>query len=149
MHLFMAVRSTVQTGAAQRSGGPRWCGSSESLTGTSGWTISGRIMTVVRVVEVLERAAFEERPLDVGVINIHSAGPAGAAKWPRLYSAEVTRFGWHRVPQRLAAWTRLPGRSSDTIARRSPTTQSTSHPPRGGRHEGVDLGGLAGLVFCG
>ena len=106
-------------------------------------------MTVVRVVEVLERAAFEERPLDVGVINIQSAGPAGAAKWPRLYSAEVTRFGWHRVPQRSAAWTRLPGRSSDTIARGRRPPSPRLIRPRGGRHEGVDLGGLAGLVFCG
>ena len=36
--------------------------------------------TIWPVLEVLERAAFEERRLDVGVINIHSTSPAGAAK---------------------------------------------------------------------
>nr|WP_112734902.1 cyclic-phosphate processing receiver domain-containing protein [Micromonospora noduli] len=36
--------------------------------------------TIWPVVEVLERAAFDKRPLDVGVINVHSANPAGAAK---------------------------------------------------------------------
>ncbi|MEH1016957.1 cyclic-phosphate processing receiver domain-containing protein [Micromonospora sp. CPCC 206060] len=36
--------------------------------------------TIWPVVEVLERAAFDGRPLDVGVINIHSANPAGATK---------------------------------------------------------------------
>jgi hypothetical protein len=32
------------------------------------------------VVEVLERAAFDERPFDIGVVFIHSANPPGAAK---------------------------------------------------------------------
>lgn len=36
--------------------------------------------TIWPVVEVLERAAFESRPFDVGVVVIHSANPAGAAK---------------------------------------------------------------------
>lgn len=36
--------------------------------------------TIWPVVEVLERAAFQECPFDVGVINIHSANPAGATK---------------------------------------------------------------------
>jgi hypothetical protein len=36
--------------------------------------------TIWPVVEVLERAAFECRPFDVGVVIIHSANPAGAAK---------------------------------------------------------------------
>jgi hypothetical protein len=36
--------------------------------------------TVWPVVEVLERAAFEDPPFDIGVINVHSANPAGAAK---------------------------------------------------------------------
>jgi stage III sporulation protein SpoIIIAA len=36
--------------------------------------------TIWPVVEVLERAAFEDRPFDVGVVVIHSANPAGAAK---------------------------------------------------------------------
>ncbi|WP_327006813.1 hypothetical protein OHA72_05780 [Dactylosporangium sp. NBC_01737] len=36
--------------------------------------------TVWPVVEVLELAAFEGRPFDVGVVVIHSANPPGAAK---------------------------------------------------------------------
>lgn len=36
--------------------------------------------TIWPVVEVLEHAAFDGRPLDVGIINIHSANPAGATK---------------------------------------------------------------------
>lgn len=36
--------------------------------------------TIWPVVEVLERAAFEGHPFDVGVIVVHSANPAGAAK---------------------------------------------------------------------
>jgi hypothetical protein len=36
--------------------------------------------TIWPVVEVLERAAFEGRRYDIGVINVHSANPAGAAK---------------------------------------------------------------------
>ncbi|MEN3615426.1 cyclic-phosphate processing receiver domain-containing protein [Plantactinospora sp. ZYX-F-223] len=44
------------------------------------------------VVEVLERAAFDERPFDVGVINVHSANPAGAAK-----TALVLRHWGYRV----------------------------------------------------
>lgn len=36
--------------------------------------------TIWPVVEVLERAAFQERPLDVGVVVVHSANPAGVAR---------------------------------------------------------------------
>ena len=36
--------------------------------------------TIWPVVEVLERAAFEARPLDIGVVYVHSANPAGADK---------------------------------------------------------------------
>lgn len=36
--------------------------------------------TIWPVVELLERAAFEESRFDIGIINIHSANPAGAAK---------------------------------------------------------------------
>jgi hypothetical protein len=36
--------------------------------------------TIWPVVEVLEQAAFEERPFDIGVVYIHSANPPGAAK---------------------------------------------------------------------
>ncbi|MGA4727278.1 cyclic-phosphate processing receiver domain-containing protein [Micromonospora taraxaci] len=52
--------------------------------------------TIWPVVEVLERAAFDERPFDVGVINVHSANPAGAAK-----IAQVLRRWGYRV--RLAS----------------------------------------------
>jgi hypothetical protein len=40
--------------------------------------------TVWPVVEVLERAAFDGRPFDVGAIIIHSANPAGAAKMAQV-----------------------------------------------------------------
>jgi hypothetical protein len=36
--------------------------------------------TIWPVVEVLERAAFNGRPFDIGIINIHSATPAGTTK---------------------------------------------------------------------
>ena len=36
--------------------------------------------TIWPVVEVLERAAFEDRPFDIGVIKVHSSNPAGASK---------------------------------------------------------------------
>ena len=36
--------------------------------------------TIWPVVEVLERAAFEQRPFDIGLILVHSANPAGASK---------------------------------------------------------------------
>ncbi|WBB88388.1 hypothetical protein O7542_14050 [Micromonospora sp. WMMC264] len=36
--------------------------------------------TIWPVVEVLERAAFDKRHFDVGVINVHSANPVGATK---------------------------------------------------------------------
>ncbi|MFI6760891.1 cyclic-phosphate processing receiver domain-containing protein [Micromonospora sp. NPDC050417] len=36
--------------------------------------------TIWPVVEVLEQAAFEGHPFDVGVIYVHSANPAGAAR---------------------------------------------------------------------
>ncbi|BBH69043.1 hypothetical protein ACTI_57280 [Actinoplanes sp. OR16] len=36
--------------------------------------------TIWPVVEVLERAAFEETPFDVGAIYVHSANPVGAGK---------------------------------------------------------------------
>lgn len=40
----------------------------------------GEADTIWPVVEVLERAAFEERPFDIGVIHVHSANPAGAGR---------------------------------------------------------------------
>ncbi|GAA3455561.1 cyclic-phosphate processing receiver domain-containing protein [Dactylosporangium matsuzakiense] len=52
--------------------------------------------TIWPVVEVLERAAFDEHPFDIGVVNIHSANPAGAAKM-----AQALRRWGYRV--RLAA----------------------------------------------
>jgi hypothetical protein len=36
--------------------------------------------TIWPVVETLEWAAFENHPFDIGVINVHSAKPGGAAK---------------------------------------------------------------------
>lgn len=52
--------------------------------------------TIWPVVAVLERAAFDGRPFDVGIINIHSANPAGATKM-----AQVLRHwelpGPHRI----------------------------------------------------
>ena len=48
--------------------------------------------TVWPVVEVLERAAFDGRPIDIGVIYVHSANPAGAAK-----IAQVLRHWGYRV----------------------------------------------------
>ncbi|WP_200209569.1 cyclic-phosphate processing receiver domain-containing protein [Micromonospora coerulea] len=36
--------------------------------------------TIWPVVEVLERAASEEGPFDIGVVYVHSANPAGAEK---------------------------------------------------------------------
>ncbi|MBM7494446.1 hypothetical protein JOD64_005668 [Micromonospora luteifusca] len=48
--------------------------------------------TVWPIVEVLERAAFEDRPFDIGVINVHSANPAGATK-----IAQVLRHWGYRV----------------------------------------------------
>jgi len=36
--------------------------------------------TIWPVVEVLEHAAFEGHPLDIGAVYIHSANPSGAAK---------------------------------------------------------------------
>ncbi|MER5701432.1 cyclic-phosphate processing receiver domain-containing protein [Micromonospora sp. NPDC002296] len=36
--------------------------------------------TIWPVVEVLERAAFEGRRFDIGVVYVHSANPAGATK---------------------------------------------------------------------
>jgi hypothetical protein len=48
--------------------------------------------TVWPVVEVLERAAFDARPFDVGVVYVHSANPAGAAKM-----AQVLRRWGYRV----------------------------------------------------
>jgi hypothetical protein len=48
--------------------------------------------TIWPVIEVLERAAFDGRPFDVGVINVHSANPAGAMKM-----AQVLRRWGYRV----------------------------------------------------
>ncbi|MEV6705455.1 cyclic-phosphate processing receiver domain-containing protein [Micromonospora wenchangensis] len=48
--------------------------------------------TIWPVVEILERAAFEKRPLDIGVIKVHSANPSGAAK-----IVQVLRHWGYRV----------------------------------------------------
>ena len=46
--------------------------------------------TIWPVVEILERAAFEEQPFDIGVVNVHSANPAGAARIARA----LRRWGY-------------------------------------------------------
>jgi hypothetical protein len=51
--------------------------------------------TIWPVVEVLERAAFDGRPFDIGVITIHSANPAGATKM-----AQALRHWGYRVRMR-------------------------------------------------
>ncbi|WP_433261563.1 cyclic-phosphate processing receiver domain-containing protein [Micromonospora vinacea] len=48
--------------------------------------------TIWPVVEVLERAAFEGRPYDIGVIKVHSANPGGASR-----IAQVLRHWGYRV----------------------------------------------------
>jgi hypothetical protein len=48
--------------------------------------------TIWPVIEVLERAAFDGQPFDIGVINVHSANPAGATKM-----AQVLRRWGYRV----------------------------------------------------
>ncbi|MGN9765342.1 cyclic-phosphate processing receiver domain-containing protein [Micromonospora sp. SD12] len=48
--------------------------------------------TIWPVVEVLERAAFEKRPFYIGVVNVHSCNPGGAAK-----IAQVLRNWGYRV----------------------------------------------------
>ncbi len=52
----------------------------------------GRDDTIWPVVELLEQAAFEDRPFDIGLITVHSANPAGAAK-----IAQVLRHWDYRV----------------------------------------------------
>ncbi|MCM0677811.1 hypothetical protein NCC78_24485 [Micromonospora phytophila] len=47
--------------------------------------------TIWPVVEVLERAAFEEHPFDIGVVYVHSANPAGAEKIMQA----LRRWGYH------------------------------------------------------
>lgn len=42
--------------------------------------------------EILERAAFDGHPFDIGVINIHSANPTGATKM-----AQVLRHWGYQV----------------------------------------------------
>jgi hypothetical protein len=58
----------------------------------------GQNDTIWPVVEVLERAAFNGQPFDVGAVIIHSANPAGAAKM-----AQALRY-W-RYPVRTAPGT--------------------------------------------
>ncbi|MEU9509416.1 cyclic-phosphate processing receiver domain-containing protein [Micromonospora sp. NPDC048170] len=47
--------------------------------------------TIWPVVEVLELAAFEGQPFDIGVVYVHSANPAGAAKIAQV----LRRWGYH------------------------------------------------------
>ncbi|MEU1965892.1 cyclic-phosphate processing receiver domain-containing protein [Micromonospora sediminicola] len=48
--------------------------------------------TIWPVVEILEQAAFHERPFDIGVVVVHSSNPGGAAK-----VAQVLRHWGYRV----------------------------------------------------
>ena len=52
--------------------------------------------TIWPVIEVLERAAFDGHPLDIGVVYIHSANPTGAAKMAQA----LRRWGY---PVRVAS----------------------------------------------
>ncbi|WP_262285770.1 cyclic-phosphate processing receiver domain-containing protein [Micromonospora sp. MA102] len=47
--------------------------------------------TIWPVVEVSERAAFEGRPFDVGVVYVYSANPAGSEKTTQA----LRRWGYH------------------------------------------------------
>ncbi|MEU4792879.1 cyclic-phosphate processing receiver domain-containing protein [Micromonospora tulbaghiae] len=47
--------------------------------------------TIWPVVEVLERAAFDGRPFDVGVVYVHSANPAGSERIMQT----LRRWGYH------------------------------------------------------
>jgi hypothetical protein len=51
----------------------------------------GQDDTIWPVVEMLERAAFEDRPFDISVIIVHSANPAGAAKIVQV----LRHWGYH------------------------------------------------------
>lgn len=48
--------------------------------------------TIWPVVEILERAAFEKQPFDIGVVKVHSSNPGGAVK-----VAQVLRHWGYRV----------------------------------------------------
>ncbi|MFJ8578375.1 cyclic-phosphate processing receiver domain-containing protein [Micromonospora sp. NPDC093277] len=50
----------------------------------------GEADTIWPVVEVLERAAFEGRPFDIGVVHVHSANPAGAGRMAQV----LQRWGY-------------------------------------------------------
>ncbi|MFE0589541.1 cyclic-phosphate processing receiver domain-containing protein [Micromonospora echinospora] len=50
--------------------------------------------TIWPVVEVLEKAAFEEQPFDIGVVYVHSANPVGAEKVIQA----LRRWGYHVRP---------------------------------------------------
>ncbi|WP_229406596.1 cyclic-phosphate processing receiver domain-containing protein [Micromonospora sp. NBRC 110038] len=47
--------------------------------------------TIWPVVELLERAAFEGHPLDIGVVHVHSANPVGATKIVQV----LRHWGYH------------------------------------------------------
>jgi hypothetical protein len=76
--------------------------------------------TIWPVVEVLERAAFDERSFDIGVVYIHSANPAGAARLiaVRLAEAARRRRAQAEEEQRRAA-------GAESAARQDPWTLAT------------------------
>lgn len=79
--------------------------------------------TVWPVVELLERAAFDDRRFDIGVVNVHSANPVGAAKIVQVLrrwgyqvravpgSPDVGLLDEHRAAGSRSTWpTRMPER---------------------------------------
>ncbi|WP_330186447.1 cyclic-phosphate processing receiver domain-containing protein [Dactylosporangium sp. AC04546] len=61
-------------------GGAEGGGGADGTGGAGREGGAGGADTVWPVVEMLERAAFEERPFDIGVVHVHSSNPPGAAK---------------------------------------------------------------------
>jgi hypothetical protein len=47
--------------------------------------------TIWPVAEVLERAPFDQRPFDIGVVYIHSANPLGPCAWMAVQGALMPR----------------------------------------------------------
>lgn len=100
--------------------------------------------TIWPVVEVLERAAFEERPFDIGVINVHSANPVGAAKLVQVLrhwgyrvqvasgSTDLKYFGGPAVDSEIR-WCSVRRSSSDIAA--GGTAHRAHHRTRTMSHE--------------
>ncbi|WP_438941274.1 cyclic-phosphate processing receiver domain-containing protein [Micromonospora craterilacus] len=83
--------------------------------------------TIWPMVEILEQAAFEKHPFDIGVINVHSANPVGAAK-----IAQVLRHWGYRV--------HVASGSTDVGYLDGPTVRLTESNDRAGRPSRSDGG---------